>query len=135
MKNILDYYGVKIDLSDYKSIKIGKELYIVKKDMIPFLKGEVKAAGLKVKDSEISIEFAFKIAKNATKNKVIINEKGENLFLYGRDIFRKNIIRGDMKKGKKIVLNSKNECLGIGFWDGKILKNVKDRGMFLRILD
>ncbi|MCK4247183.1 MAG: hypothetical protein KAX04_01430 [Methanomicrobia archaeon] len=135
MKKILDYYGVKMDLSDYKLMKIEKELYIVKKDMVPFLKGEVKAAGLKVKDSEISLEFAFKIARYATKNKVIINEKAETLFLYGRDIFRNNIIRGDLKKGKKLTLNSKNECLGIGFWDGKILKNVKDRGMFLRVLD
>ncbi len=135
MKKILDYYGVKMDLSDYKLMKIEKELYIVKKDMVPFLKGEVKAAGLKVKDSEISLEFAFKIARYATKNKVIINERGETLFLYGRDIFRNNIIRGDLKKGKKLTLNSKNECLGIGFWDGKILKNVKDRGMFLRVLD
>ena len=135
MKKILDYYGVKMDLSDYRPMKIEKELYIVKKDMVPFLKGEVKAAGLKVKDSEISLEFAFKIARYATKNKVIINEKGENLFLYGRDIFRNNIIKGDLKKGKKLTLNSKNECLDIGFWDGKILKNVKDRGMFLRVLD
>jgi ribosome biogenesis protein Nip4 len=135
MKKILDYYGVKMDLSDYKLMKIEKELYIVKKDMVPFLKGEVKAAGLKVKDSEISLEFAFKIARYATKNKVIINEKAETLFLYGRDIFRNNIIRGDLKKGKKLTLNSKSECLGIGFWDGKILKNVKDRGMFLRVLD
>lgn len=135
MKKILEYYGAEIDLSDYKLMKIEKELYIVKKDMVPFLKGEVKAAGLKVKNSEISLEFAFKIARYATKNKVIINEKGEKLFLYGRDVFKNNIIRGDLKKGKKLTLNSKNECLGIGFWDGKILKNVKDRGMFLRVLD
>jgi len=135
MKKILDYYGVKMDLSDYKSIKIGKELYLVKKDMTPFLNKEVKAAGLKVKDSEISLEFAFKIARYTTKNKVIINERGESLFLYGRDVFKKNIIQKDLKKGKKLVLNFKNECLGIGFWDGKILKNIKDRGMFLRVLD
>ncbi len=135
MKKILDYYGAEIDLNDYELIEIKKELYIVKKDMVPFLRGEVKAAGLKVKNSEISLEFAFKIARYATRNKVIINEKGENLFLYGRDVFRENIIEQDLKKGKKLVLNFKNECLGIGFWNGKILENIKDRGMFLRVFD
>ena len=135
MKKLLEYYGAEVDLRDYELIEIDKVLYIVKKNMIPFLKEEVKAAGMKVKDSEISLEFAFKIAKNATKNKIKVNKKGENLFLYGRDVFEENIIKGDPKKGKKLVLNRENECLGIGFWNGKILKNIKDRGMFLRVMD
>jgi len=135
MKKILNYYGVKMDLGEYKLVKIKKEFYLLRKEMIPFLNEYTRAAGIKIKDSEISLEFAFKIAKHAKKNLITVNEIGEKLFLYGRDVFKENIIKGDLKKGKKLVLNSHNECLGIGFWDGKILRNIRDRGMFLRSMD
>jgi ribosome biogenesis protein Nip4 len=135
MKKILDYYGAKMDLEGYDLIKIKKEIYLVRREMVPFIKNEVVAAGILVRNPELSLAFASKIARSATKNTLTVNERGETLFLYGRDIFTKNVLSGDRTKGKKLVLNKKNGCLGIGFWDGEMIKNIKDRGIFLRSLD
>lgn len=125
-----------MDLEEYETVMIENELYLVKKELLPFINEETKAAGLKVKNTKLSLEFAFTLAPRATRNKVKINEKGETLFLYGRDVFKKNIVKGDLaKKGEKLVVNQQNECLGVGYWNGEMLENVKDRGMFLRAMD
>jgi ribosome biogenesis protein Nip4 len=39
------------------------------------------------------------------------------------------------KKGYTIVSNIKNEVIGIGKFDGKMLNNVIDRGSYLRTLE
>ncbi|MEA1993182.1 MAG: hypothetical protein U9N35_02135 [Euryarchaeota archaeon] len=135
MKEILSYYGVKMDLKGYRTVSIEGTQCLIKKEMTPLVNEKTKAAGTKIRNSEISLEFAFKIAKNATRNTMIINKKAETLFLYGRDVFKKNIVKGDLKKGKKLVLNRKRECLGIGYWNGDMIRNIKDRGMFLRSMD
>ncbi len=125
-----------MDLEEYETVTIGNEYYLVKKELLPFITKETKAAGIKVKNSKLSLEFAFLLTPYTTRNKVKINERGETLFLYGRDVFKKNIIKGDLaEKGEKLVVNLQNECLGVGYWNGEMLENVKDRGMFLRTMD
>jgi ribosome biogenesis protein Nip4 len=50
-------------------------------------------------------------------NKVIIDRRTEWLFVCGRDVFRKGILRvaGSTRKGDStLVLNEHNECLGFG---------------------
>jgi ribosome biogenesis protein Nip4 len=76
-------------------------------------------------------------------NKVIVDEKTEWLFICGRDVFKRGIIRviGSMKKGSyTLILNSYSECLGFGqalsdlheAKEGAVVKNILDIGDFLR---
>lgn len=76
-------------------------------------------------------------------NKVIVDEKTEWLFICGRDVFKRGIIRviGSMKKGSyTLILNSYSECLGFGqalsdlheAKEGAVVNNILDIGDFLR---
>lgn len=65
-----------------------------------------------------------------TDEKTVINEKGEKLFSYGRDVFSQNIVKGG--NGYQVVLNELDEVLGLGFFDENMLKNVIDKGFYLR---
>jgi 60S ribosome subunit biogenesis protein NIP7 len=79
----------------------------------------------------LSLEGFTLISPNIINNYAIINEKGEMLFLYGRDIFKESII--EVKgSGRIAVFNKNREFLGIGFWDNKMIKNIKDKGWYLR---
>jgi 60S ribosome subunit biogenesis protein NIP7 len=79
----------------------------------------------------LSLEGFTLISPHITNNYAIVNEKGETLFLYGRDIFKESII--EVKGSGRIAIFNKNrEFLGIGLWDGKIIKNIKDKGWYLR---
>jgi len=79
----------------------------------------------------LSLEGFTLISPNIINNYAIINEKGEMLFLYGRDIFKESImeVKGS---GRIAVFNKNREFLGIGFWDSKMIKNIKDKGWYLR---
>ena len=89
-----------------------------------------------------SFNLLAMIAK-AGANEVIVDEKTEWLFICGRDVFKRGIIRatGSVKKGScTLVLNSRSECLGFGeilcnlpeARKGVAVKNVLDIGDFLR---
>jgi len=96
-------------------------------------------------DFKISLEGLWLISKYGREKGVVVSEKGEQLFLYGRDILEESIIKvGSLvRPGKKvIVLNKFYEPLGLGIiaklFDkptGKpktIVKNILDRGWYLR---
>ncbi|MDK2790804.1 MAG: ribosome subunit biosis protein [Methanothermococcus sp.] len=79
----------------------------------------------------LSLEGMSIISKDIVKNYAVVNKKGENLFLYGRDIFKSSIL--ELKgHGKVVVFNKNMEFLGIGNYDGKMIKNVIDKGWYLR---
>ncbi len=80
----------------------------------------------------LGLECHLIIAPSSKKSK--LNEKGASLFLYGRDVFVKNMVNPP-KKGYTIVSNIRNEVIGIGKFDGKMLNNVIDRGSYLRTLE
>jgi ribosome biogenesis protein Nip4 len=76
-------------------------------------------------------------------NKVVVNKKTEWLFICGRDVFKRGIIKatGPARKGDHVlVLNSYDECLGFGRIvsdlgreeDSVAIKNISDIGDFLR---
>jgi 60S ribosome subunit biogenesis protein NIP7 len=79
----------------------------------------------------LSLEGMSLISDGICKNYAIVNEKGETMFLYGRDVFKSSIleIHG---KGKVAVFNKHRDFLGIGKYDGKMIKNIKDKGWYLR---
>jgi len=57
-------------------------------------------------------------------NKLVIDKKTAWLFICGRDIFKKGILKGNnLKKGHyTLILNEHNECLGFG----KIMHNLRE---------
>ena len=77
-------------------------------------------------------------------NKLVVDSKTAWLFICGRDIFKKGIIKdGNLKKGDiTLILNEHNECLGFGKMilnlraeidlNKTAVKNILDIGDFLR---
>lgn len=106
LKNHKDIYSVGINIGDLEEIS-GKEKFLP------------------------SLEGITLVSKDIEKNYAVINGKGEGLFLYSRDVFDSSIIelKGD---GKVAVFNENKELLGIGKYNGKLIKNIMDRGWYLR---
>ncbi len=87
-----------------------------------------------------SIFLLQKIAE-ATNKKIIVDKKGEWMFICGKDIFGKSILKfgeGIKTNDFVIVQNQFSECLGYGkitadiTSKGKVVENVFDIGDFLR---
>ncbi|MBW2972501.1 hypothetical protein KY359_05685 [Candidatus Woesearchaeota archaeon] len=75
----------------------------------------------------------------ASEHWVMVDEKAEWLFLCGRDIFAKSVVKTTVTSGLAIVRSRKGEVLGYGKVTGKLkdgdkvfLRNMLDRGDFLR---
>ncbi|NPA62883.1 MAG: hypothetical protein GXN95_04955 [Methanococci archaeon] len=83
------------------------------------------------KDFKLSLEGFSLISDQIVNNYAVVNEKAEELFLYGRDIFKNSILEIN-GSGRIAVFNKNREFLGIGFFDGKMIKNIKDKGWYLR---
>jgi len=150
IKNILSYYLSKESIENFKF----KNLYLLyhrdRYDVIyateEVLKNlrlfkDIYGAGLifgnfKKKEDKIkftlSLEGMDLISKDIVKNYAVVNRKGEVLFLYGRDIFLSSVL--ELKGGGRLaIFNRDREFLGIGnYGGGDIIKNVIDKGWYLR---
>lgn len=79
------------------------------------------------------------IAKNC-EQKIYVDEKAEWLFLCGRDLFGKSIIKTNVQEGLVLVQNEHDENLGYGKIISKVdtnsskvvVKNILDKGYYLR---
>jgi ribosome biogenesis protein Nip4 len=89
-----------------------------------------------------SFSLLSMMAENKT-NKVVVDAKTEWLFICGRDIFERGVVRviGSKRKGDyTLIMNKQGECLGFGeiLIDltqkraGVIIRNILDLGDFLR---
>ena len=74
-----------------------------------------------------------------TKRKIVIDDNAEWLFLCGRDVFGRSILKADVQTGFVIVQNKTGDTLGFGRITDDLLKKNKavvdnklDRGDFLR---
>ncbi len=119
-----------------------KEIFVLDKELYKIYKRinrEIYCLGLFIgeirgRNFHLSLELAS-IIEPYTRNKIIVNDKAEQLFLYGRDIFKESIIKEykKFKLGERcLVLNRRREVLGIGRYEEKIVKNLIDRGWYLR---
>ncbi len=70
---------------------------------------------------------------------VMVDDKAEWLFLCGRDVFAKSVVKANVKSGLALVVSREKEVLGYGKVTGDLkdgekvfLKNILDKGDFLR---
>jgi len=144
-RNLIQKYlgKVKVDIESLEGVLvcIGKKVFLVDEDVLRTAEEIEKKSGVAPyalgveigtvsKGFEPSIELAD-IISGCTDEKAVVTEEGEKLFSYGRDVFLQNIVEGKTK-GEKVVVNEKREVLGFGFFDGEMLKNVVDKGFYLR---
>ncbi len=131
-----------------------KEAYALSKDLAKFLelfKLNYVHAGIKIGEVgsrrfRFSLEGTFYLVKKE-KKKVYVNDKGEMLFLYGRDIFAESVVgvTEDVKENDIVfVCNGRGDILGIGkarfdaerirkvAKDRVVVENLVDRGEYLR---
>ncbi|MEE8168332.1 MAG: NIP7 N-terminal domain-related protein [Candidatus Hydrothermarchaeales archaeon] len=81
----------------------------------------------------LSLEGASVIARYTDK-KVIVSRKAEQLVLYGRDVFSKSAVNFEtLAEGERcLIVNDRDELLGIGRVEKGMVKNLMDRGWYLR---
>ena len=117
-------------------------------DMKPFMAGlflgeevKVKKTGNKKFDSEKKKDFVpgfplLELLSNYTNQKIILSKKGEEMFLYQRDVFEDNFKKLKSKEKYLIAYNENDEILGCGEIiedkKKKMLKPILDLGDFLR---
>jgi 60S ribosome subunit biogenesis protein NIP7 len=130
-----------------------REVYLLSEELYDFLERvnvDPLSAGLKLGEVgrrfRFTVEGAFFIVKKK-KKRVYVNEKGEMLFLYGRDIFSESVVKATSDIGENdivFVCNKAGDILGIGrsrYEAGKlrsvekdrvVVENLVDRGEYLR---
>jgi ribosome biogenesis protein Nip4 len=121
-------------------INVGLGSLIVKKDF--FYAGVFLG---KVKEGKFFPSFTFlSMLAKIEADRIVVNRKAAWLFICGRPILSKGILKvfGSYKKGKHVlVLNEFGECLGFGKVVGDLnsksldevaVRNVSDIGDFLR---
>ncbi len=109
-------------------------------EVLERLGGTCHCAGLEIgrmrgRRFTLGLEGAWLIAGRAEKY-VRVNEKAEQLVLYGRDVFRSSVVEmGRVKEGDGcIVLSPKGEAIALGrVCSGDVfVVNLLDRGAYLR---
>jgi ribosome biogenesis protein Nip4 len=140
-------YGLNIDtvLKGKKILKAKdrRDVFILNKQTFKILKKIKKdpyCVGMSIGEIrkgkfEFGLEGGTFIAPYA-RNKVVVDKKGEQLVLYGRDIFHSSVIKGKkLKEGDKcVVVNEIGEAIALGkvMKNRVFVKNLKDKGLYLR---
>ena len=151
MKEIKDFVGqfnASIPLDESRIVRNRNRYYLLSKKLkqqVPksfFYAGAYLGA---VKGTSFFPTFLLLAMIAETKaNKLVVDKKTAWLFICGRDIFKKGILKGNkLKKGDyTLILNERNECLGFGKItcnlreeadaNKVVVKNILDIGDFLR---
>ena len=153
LKNALRFFRSEDILEKYKIFVVErdkKEVYVATKEIHSLnSKLNFKHLGIKIgeigKRLRLTLEGAYLIVKN--RKRVFVNETGEMLFLYGRDIFASSVIKTDrdvMEHDIVFVCNKDGDILGIGKSrydaarikdvekDRVVVENLVDRGEYIR---
>ncbi len=153
LASAINFFGSKEVVEDFKLLVKGRELYAVSKDLWNFIKNSknvewicgIKLGEIGSRRLKLSLEGTFWLVKNE-KKKVYVNEKGEMLFLYGRDVFKSSVEKHSEFEENEIVFvcNRFGDILGIGktrFSSFKlqeldperiVVENLVDRGEYIR---
>jgi ribosome biogenesis protein Nip4 len=140
-------FGVSIKLNENFIVKKNSRYFLLNKELKKLARRGFFYAGVylgKVKNGKFFPSFnLLRMIAEGEANKIIVDEKTAWLFICGRDIFKRGIVKalGAGKKGDyALVLNQYGECLGFGkiltnldeAGEGVAVKNVLDLGDFLR---
>lgn len=151
LRKALNFYNSFDFLNNFKLLAREKELFAIAKDLHEFLRQRDLEciAGVKIgeigKRLRLTLEGSFWLMKNE-KKKVWVNERGEMLFLYGRDIFAGSLTKtGEFDENEVVfVCNEFGDILGMGRSRFKssilkelpkekvVIENLVDRGAYLR---
>ncbi len=130
-------------------VKRGKRYYLLSLKLLDLVREDFYHAGTylgKVKKRQFlpSFQFLAMLSKERA-SRVVVDGKAAWLFICGRDVFWKSIVRIHRNKNKDgyvLVMNEYGDCLGFGKLIGKlgadvksnkvIVKNIFDLGDFLR---
>lgn len=150
MKVINDFvarFGVKVEFDEENIVKRDNRYFLLSYRLKGLVATDFFYAGIylgRVKSGVFIPSFnLIKIIAGAEgANKVFVNERSAWLFICGRDIFKRGVIKveGSRREGDyALVLNKHGECLGFGIIQdldtvekGVAVKNVLDIGDFLR---
>ena len=147
MDAFVRHFQTRIRLNKDLILKRQNRYFLLNQELKGFIAKDFYYAGVYLgKDKNGRFYPSFNLLEMIAKkdsNKVIVNKKTEWLFVCGRDIFRKGILRliGLNKRNYyTLVLNQYNECLGFGKIVSEVaggeedifVKNILDIGDFLR---
>ena len=80
--------------------------------------------------------YLLELLSKESENKIFLNDKAEWLWLCGRDAFPESVLKDKSSGEIFLVQNSRDENIGLGKkitkGKGTIIKNMADRGDFLR---
>jgi ribosome biogenesis protein Nip4 len=141
IKDFINQFNANITLNENLMVKKGNRYFLINKNLKKLITKDFFYAGTylgKTKNSKFFPSFnLLSMIAEKRANKIIINKNTEWLFICGRDIFKKGIVKvlGSKRKGDYVlILNQHGECIGFG----KILHNIddaKDRVVVKNILD
>ena len=153
MKQITDFVsrlGTSLELDENQIAEKQGRFYLVSRKVKESVQGDFFYAGTylgKIRQGVFfpSFNLLAMIAKRKEANKVMVNERSEWLFIVGRDLFKRGILKasGSQKKGAyTLIVNQQGESLGFGrimhSLDEKekkqevAVRNISDIGDFLR---
>lgn len=118
---LLEEFGVSLEV-----MEIGKELY-VSEATIP-----KKPYGIFLGDTKPAPALVNFLGREHT---VTVNDKASWLFLCGRDILNESIVEKGKAtpRGFYVVVNEHGESIGVGRATPEGVKNVLDKGAYLRM--
>jgi ribosome biogenesis protein Nip4 len=147
--NFAAQFGVKIAFNPDLLVEKNGRFFLVDNNLKPFTRRDFYYAGVylgKVKGSKFFPSFnLLNMLAREEANHVVVDGKAAWLFICGRDVLRKSIVRvygSGKKNANSLVLNEFGECLGFGRIienlsgevgeDSVAVRHVSDIGDFLR---
>jgi len=146
IEGFLKRFRSPLKLDDELVAEQENRYFLLSKNLKRFVSNDFFYAGIylgKAKGARFfpSFHLLWMMAQDEA-NKIFVDEKTEWLFICGRDVFKRGIVKvmGSGKKGgHTLVLNSKGECLGFGRiirdlnkTSAVAVRNISDVGDFLR---
>jgi len=149
VENFISQFKASVILDESLIIKKQNRYFLLNEDLKRQVRKDFFYAGAylgKIKDAIFFPSFILLAMIGKEKaNKIMVDEKTAWLFICGRDVFRRGILKvmGSKRKGDcTLIVNEHNECLGFGKIlrnmnkvkdeNEVIVKNISDIGDFLR---
>ena len=141
-KMIHDFIKKFTDEEIGQMVKIRDSYYLVNEELVKMI-GQIKENPQQIgvylgEDDKPSLALIDILSKKSDR-KLVVDDKGEFLFICGRDLMGQSIKKSNVKEGLVLVQNVYDENLGYGRIIGElnqkdtiVVKNLLDRGDFLR---